>query len=945
MGIFSKSARTRADAPANTHAGSARTNARSGAGANFSVDASSIPAEIFGLTSYADAIAPAPRISRREAIQVPAVKLVRERIAAMLGSLPLHVYDTENVQHISDLLEQPERGVAASVSMTWLLEDLLFEGVAYWRVTERGWDGYPRYVKRIHPTRVDIDDDNGAIRVDGKLVAGRDLIQFHSPNDALLVAGARAIRTCLRLDAAAANSADGTPPVDFFTPTEGADPAEDADVVDLLNAWKQARRAGSTAYVPAALKYNIAGWNPEQLQLADQRNHAVMEIARLAGLDGEELGVSTTSRTYFNAFDRNKAYIDRVLGPYRQAVEDRLSMGDITKRGYFVKFNLDALLRSDTKTRMETYAIGKPLGVYTDDEIRELEDKPPLLPSQRPTTPQETNVSASNETFSEPELGLKLDAPDSAATFSVDREKRTIKGLAVPYGKAATSNGAKWQFAKGVLKFSDVSRVKLLAGHDWKQAIGKAIDLEDTDAGLIATFKVARGDAGDQALIFAEDGVWDGLSVGLGQDITYAERDGVFHATSASLAEISLTPCPAFDDARVTSVAASSDLTKERNPMADQVENQTEDSVTLDAVTSAIKAGFQSLAEEGPALVQPTATFEVKEQPLYRFDGGKGQYEFSSDLISAGKFNDADAKQRVETFIKEAFTPKFDVDTGNVSTLNPTRNRPEMYVDQRKKSTPFFDALHKGTLQDITPFTFPKFNSATGLVAAHVEGVEPTPGAFTATSQTVTPSAVSGKVEITREVWDQGGNPQVSTLIWNKMVYAYYQALEAQAVALLDAASPTAIALTAGAADDALVDQLEAALADLNFVAGGNTFNFAGTQQDLYRALAAAVDGNGRKLLPILGPSNANGQARSGFRAIDVAGTLFVPAWSLGASGSVSESSYLVDTDSVHVWNTPPQRLEFQYRVAYVDLAIWGYVAAAISDVNGVREITYDPVA
>jgi hypothetical protein len=37
--------------------------------------------------------------------------------------------------------------------------------------------------------------------------------------------------------------------------------------------------------------------------------------------------------------------------------------------------------------------------------------------------------------------------------------------------------------------------------------------------------------------------------------------------------------------------------------------------------------------------------------------------------------------------------------------------------------------------------------------------------------------------------------------------------------------------------------------------------------------------------------------------------------------------------------------LQFEYRVAYVDLAIWGYVATAISDINGVREITYDPVA
>jgi len=162
---------------------------------------------------------------------------------------------------------------------------------------------------------------------------------------------------------------------------------------------------------------------------------------------------------------------------------------------------------------------------------------------------------------------------------------------------------------------------------------------------------------------------------------------------------------------------------------------------------------------------------------------------------------------------------------------------------------------------------------------------------------------------------------------------------------VLDAASPTAIALTAGFADDDLVNQLEAAIADLNFIAGGNTFDFAGTQQDLYRKLAAAVDSTGRKLLPIYGPTNANGGASSKFRMLDVAGVPFAPVWSLGAAGTAPESSYLVDSDSVHVWNSAPQRLEFQYRVAYVDLAIWGYVATAITDIAGVREITYDPVA
>lgn len=355
----------------------------------FAVDAEAIPAQIFGLESYADPIAPAPRISRREAIQCAPLKSARDLVVNAVGNIPLTVIDTDRVTRVNDLLEQPERGVARSVTMTWTAEDLLFEGVAYWRVTERSWDGYPAYVKRIDTSRVSIDADTGTVRINGSVVPSRDLIVFHSPNDPLLVAGARAIRSCLRLDAAAANAVDGTPPVDYFTPAEGADPADDAVIGQLLRDWADARRKGSTAYIPAALKYTVNGFSPEQLQMSDARQHAALEIARVARVDAEELGVSTTSRTYANMFERRKAFIDFTLAPFLNAITERLSMGDVTKRGYRVVADFDTFLRSDTKTRFETYKLGLEVGALEQAEIRAAENKPVLATPAPAATPTE----------------------------------------------------------------------------------------------------------------------------------------------------------------------------------------------------------------------------------------------------------------------------------------------------------------------------------------------------------------------------------------------------------------------------------------------------------------------------------------------------------------------------------------------------------------------------
>lgn len=358
----------------------------------FAVDSTSIPSQIFGLESYEDPVAVSPRIDRRSAMQVPAVKRCRDLIAGATGQLPLDYIGPDKRTVSWTLFEQPERNVPRSVTMARTFEDLLFEGVAWWRITEFGWHNYPLHVARLDPRSVTTRRDmkvyvkrNGESQGTAEeWVPDAQLIRFDSPNDALLTAGARAIRTALRLDAASANMVDGTPPVDYFTPAEGADPAEDEAVQEILDAWQVARRKRSTGYVPAALKYNISGWNPEQLQLADARQHAVLEIARTAGVDPEELGVSTTSRTYANQFDRRKAFLDFTLGGYLSAVQDRLSMADVSQRGYVARFNLDSFLRSDTKTRFEAYKVGIEVGALGKDEIRDLEDKPALTESQQP---------------------------------------------------------------------------------------------------------------------------------------------------------------------------------------------------------------------------------------------------------------------------------------------------------------------------------------------------------------------------------------------------------------------------------------------------------------------------------------------------------------------------------------------------------------------------------
>lgn len=280
----------------------------------------------------------------------------------------------DNEVSFSPLLDQPEVDVPRSVTWTRLFEDLLYDGIAWFKVTETDYRAYPTKVARIDPERVTITD--GKVYVDGRQVRHDQVIRFDSPNGSLLADGSRAIKTLLRLEAAAAIQAEDPTMQGYFYPADGADPADDDEIREMLGAWRNARQQNSTGYVPASLKYQPVSYSPEQLQMSEARQHAVLEIARLTGIDSEDLSVSTTSRTYFNGQDRRMQRISDVLGPYIQAVTDRLRMRDITPRGYNVKADFSGFLRADDQTRLENYVLGVKLGLYNVEQIAEREGLP-----------------------------------------------------------------------------------------------------------------------------------------------------------------------------------------------------------------------------------------------------------------------------------------------------------------------------------------------------------------------------------------------------------------------------------------------------------------------------------------------------------------------------------------------------------------------------------------
>jgi hypothetical protein len=306
-----------------------------------------------------------------------------------------------------------------------------------------------------------------------------------------------------------------------------------------------------------------------------------------------------------------------------------------------------------------------------------------------------------------------------------------------------------------------------------------------------------------------------------------------------------------------------------------------------------------------------------------------------------------DAGRRVMDLFRRVFT----IEPADIDELTPTIQRPDMYVDQQDFRYPIWNAIDKGAPPNgVQPFTFPKFNTASGLVQDHAMGVEPASGNFTTTGQTVTPTAISGKASITREVWDMGGNPAVSTLIFNQMVRGYREGLESAAATVLNTLTAAAdINLGVAATDAAFTLAWEQAVAGLNFIRGYDLSTMV-VDQTTYLKAVGARDTTGRPYWPQIGPMNANGQTVSRFTSLNAAGVQWLPSWALPSTPGSPNNSWLFDPMFVHGWASVPQRLQFDGTgaagvhapVAFIDLAIWGYKALANSDIAAVRQVIYD---
>jgi HK97 family phage portal protein len=323
--------------------------------------------------------------SRHDAMTVPAVARARNLVCGTIGSMPLEMFVqdavTQEINQVAPLpfVRQPQVDVPRMTTLAYTVDSLWFYGRAYWMVTEvYQEDGRPRRFRWVDPLDItfDVDLDTGLVtryyfRLNPTPTSGiGSLVVFTSIDEGLLVRAGTTIRTCVALEKASLDFAINPAPSITLKNTGMDLPAD--QVQNLLDRWRESRRAsgGAVAYLSAAMDMDSVGFSPKDLAMVEAREFQVAEIARATGLPGIILGAPVGGMTYQNVQAERRGLVDLALQPYMSAIEQRLSMDDVTPRGTSLMFQPNDFLRATPIEEAQLLSVLLDRDVITIDEAR-----------------------------------------------------------------------------------------------------------------------------------------------------------------------------------------------------------------------------------------------------------------------------------------------------------------------------------------------------------------------------------------------------------------------------------------------------------------------------------------------------------------------------------------------------------------------------------------------
>ena len=344
-------------------------------------------------------------VTERSAMQMTAEYCCVRILSEAVAGLPLHLYRyTEDggkekaVDHPLYLLlhDEPNPEMSSFVFRETLMTHLLLWGNAYAQIIRNG-KGEVVALYPLMPNKMTVDrDEHGKLyysynrssdeapTMEGSTVILRPEDVLHIPGlgfDGLVgyspIAMAKnAIGLAIATEEYGAKFfANGAAPSGVLE-----HPGTIKDPSRVRESWQQtfggSANSNKVAVLEEGMKYTPISISPEQAQFLETRKFQINEIARIFRVPPHMIGDLEKS-SFSNIEQQSLEFVKYTLDPWVVRWEQSMMRSLLTpeeKKTYFLKFNVEGLLRGDYQSRMNGYAVARQNGWMSANDIRELEN-------------------------------------------------------------------------------------------------------------------------------------------------------------------------------------------------------------------------------------------------------------------------------------------------------------------------------------------------------------------------------------------------------------------------------------------------------------------------------------------------------------------------------------------------------------------------------------------
>lgn len=400
-------------------------------------------------------------VTERSAMQMTAVYSCVRILAEAVAGLPLHLYrykENNGKEKAIDhtlyhlLHDEPNPEMSSFVFRETLMTHLLLWGNAYAQIIRNG-KGEVIALYPLIPNKMTVNrDENGQLYYEYSKTADdfynvSNSTVILNPRDVLHIPGLgfdglvgyspiamakNAIGMAIACEEYGAKFfANGAAPSGVLE-----HPGTIKDPKKVREAWQSqfggSSNAGRVAVLEEGMKYTPISISPEQAQFLETRKFQINEIARIFRIPPHMVGDLEKS-SFSNIEQQSLEFVKYTLDPWVIRWEQSLMRSLLSheeKKEYFIKFNLEGLLRGDYESRMNGYSIGRQNGWMSANDIRELENldrispedggdlylvNGNMLPLKNAGAFAKINEKEEDSTFGKEEI-LELDKPNQSRT-------------------------------------------------------------------------------------------------------------------------------------------------------------------------------------------------------------------------------------------------------------------------------------------------------------------------------------------------------------------------------------------------------------------------------------------------------------------------------------------------------------------------------------------------